>query len=220
MMPFSEILERAIARHSMAEIEAQMPTVLSPAALSATGDDRWLATMAKQIFRAGFSWKVIDAKWPGFEAAFDGFEPRRVAMYADEDLDRLLSDKAIVRNGPKIRAVIDNARFLVELADQHGSAGRFLAEWPDDDYVGLLEFLKKRGGRLGGNTGQMVLRIIGKPAFVLSEDVSKALIMAGVVDKKPSSKRDMAKTQVAFDAWAEETGRNLSELSRILAMSV
>ena len=176
--------------------------------------------MTKRVFQAGFVWSVVEAKWDGFEAAFEGFEPRRLAMYADDELDRLMADAGIIRNGAKIKAAIDNARFIVDLADQHGAAGRLFAEWPDSDLAGLLALLKKRGSRLGGNTGQYVLRFMGKPAYIFSKDVVTALIREGVIDKPATSKRACAAVQEAFNQWSRETGRDLSQLSRILAASV
>jgi hypothetical protein len=63
----------------------------------------------------------------------------------------------------------DHSRGLTEA---HGGAGRYIAAWPDDNYVGLLDELRKQGDRLGGNTGKFSLRAIGKPSFVLSKDVT------------------------------------------------
>jgi 3-methyladenine DNA glycosylase Tag len=162
---------------------------------------------------------VIEAKWPGFEAAFWGFDPNRCAMMSDEDLDGLLRDTRIVRNGQKISSVPLNARFLLDLAREHGSAGRFFADWPDEDFVGLLEVLKARASRLGGESAMRFLRMMGKPAFITSRDVAQALIEAGVLDKPPSGKRDLQKVQDAFNTWARESGRDLTSLSRALALS-
>ena len=218
---FAPILQRAAARKGGRDaLEATLPVAKSTEALAAIPDDRWLSEMARRVFQAGFNWSVIDKKWEGFEAAFDGFQPNRLAMMPDEGLDALLSDTRIVRHGAKIRSVRDNARLLADLAEVNGSAAKVFAEWPDSDYVGLLEFLKKRGSRLGGNTGQYFLRFMGKPSFVLSRDVVKALMDAGVVDKPPASKASLAAVQAAFDAWSAESGRDLSQISRILAMSV
>ena len=61
---------------------------------------------------------------------------------------------------------------------------------------------------------------MGLESIVFSEDVVRALIANGVVDKLPNSKRDMAATQEAVSAWRAESGRTLSEISQILAMSV
>jgi len=183
-------------------------------------DAQFLAGMAKAVFSSGFSWEVIAKKWPGFEAAFDRFEPRRVAAYDDGKIDDLLKDMRVVRNGAKIMATIENARFVVATAKAHGSFGRFLANWPETDQVGLMEHLKKNASRLGGTTAQYFLRFEGWDAFILSRDVVKALIREGVVTKEPTSKRELAAVQAAFNAWREESGRPVREISRILALSV
>lgn len=218
---FQPILDKAIAnKGGLSALEEILPVAKSVGELRAIADDRWLSQMTKRIFQAGFVWSVVENKWDGFEAAFEGFEPRRLAMYADEEFDRLMADTGIIRNGAKIRSALDNARFLVDLAEEHGSASVFFADWPDSDYIDLLDLLKKRGSRLGGNTGQYLLRFMGKPAFVFSNDVVAALIREGVVDKAPTSKGARKAVQAAFNQWNEETGRDHSQLSRILAASV
>ena len=110
----------------------------SRAALAKIPDDRWLATMTRCVFQAGFSWRVIENKWAGFEAAFDAFNVKRCAMMSEKKIDALLADKRIVRNARKIMSVPANAQLLLELATEHGSAAKFFADWPDADYVGLL----------------------------------------------------------------------------------
>ncbi len=222
MTPFREIHARAADRKGGAKaLDALLPAPPKPAQeVAAIPSDRWLSEMTKAVFRAGFVWKVVEAKWPDFEEVFHGFDPHRVAMMSDEDLERCVSDKRLIRHGKKLAATRHNATFVVDLAREHGSAGRFFADWPDDDFVGLLDVLKKRAQRLGGNTAQYFLRFMGVDGFVLSNDVVKALMGAGVVDKPPSSKRDLAAVQAAFNTWAAESGLPMSAISRTLAMSV
>ncbi|WP_299351357.1 DNA-3-methyladenine glycosylase I [uncultured Shimia sp.] len=182
-------------------------------------EDRWLATMTKCIFQAGFNWKVIENKWDGFEAAFHGFDVDRCAFLHDEDMDRLMSDKGIVRNGPKIRTIIDNAHFLQSMRDQ-GGAGKVLGGWPSTDFIGLLDYMKKDGARLGGMTGQYAMRFAGRDAFILSRDVTGRLIAEGVIDKPASSKTAMKAVQAAFNTWMDQSGRGLTEISRVLAFTL
>ena len=87
-------------------------------ALASVTDDRGLSEMGRRIFAAGFVWNVIETKWPGFEAAFLGFEPKRLAVPAGRVLGRLLADTRIVRNPQKIQAVRDNARFVDDIAER------------------------------------------------------------------------------------------------------
>jgi 3-methyladenine DNA glycosylase Tag len=221
MTPFSAIRARAEKRKGKAELAKLLLEVPPRAALAKLGDDRALAQMAQRIFSAGFAWSVIEAKWPGFEAAFHGFDPAKLAFEPDDYWDALAKDTRIVRNPIKIAAVRKNATFVREIAKEHGSFGKFLAAWPPDDEVGLLALLAKRGSHLGGNTGQMLLRFLGFDAFVLSRDVVSALRDAGVdIAPEPKSKGDMAKIQVAFNAWAKQSGLPYAHLSRICAMSI
>ena len=187
--------------------------------IAATPDDRFLAAMTRFIFIAGFRWRVVEQKWPGFEAAFWGFDVHRCAMISDDGTDVLLGDVRIVRNGAKVASVRANAQFLKELADEHGSAARFFADWPDQDYVGLLDLLKRRAARLSGETAMRFLRTVGKPSFITTRDVGQALIDAGVLERPPSGKRDLALVQAAFNRWAEESGRDFTAISRTLALS-
>jgi 3-methyladenine DNA glycosylase Tag len=221
MRSYAELFAMAAARKGGPEaLEALLPKAESAEVLAKVPDDRWLAMATKCVFNAGFNWKVTEAMWPGFEAAFEGFQPARWAMMSDDDLDRLIADKRVIRHGAKLQSVRDNAILLRELAKEHGSAAKALAQWPSTDYIGLLDLLKRRGSRLGGNTGQYFLRFMGKDSFIISRDVGAALVREGVVEKPPSSKRDFAATQQAFNAWMAESGRGLTQISRTLAMSV
>lgn len=220
MRSFDELWAMAVERKGAEAVEAALQFPKPKAEIAATPDDRFLAQMTKCIFQSGFNWKVVEAMWPGFEAAFDGFDIGHCLMLHNEDFERLVSDSRIVRHGAKIKSVQENARFIADLAAEHGSAGAFFANWPAQDYVGLLDLLKKRGSRLGGNTGQYFLRFSGIDSFILSRSVANRLIAEGVVDKVPSSARDMAAVQKAFNTWREKSGRSLTEISRVVALTI
>jgi 3-methyladenine DNA glycosylase Tag len=156
----------------------------------------------------------------GLDAQVDAIQRDACAAMSPETFDALLKDVRIVRNAQKILSVQANARFLLDLAAEHGSAAKALADWPDDDYAGLLELLKTRASRLGGESAMRFLRSLGKPSFITSRDVTAALIREGVLARPASGKRDMKAVQAAFNAWAAESGRNLTAISRVLSMSV
>jgi 3-methyladenine DNA glycosylase Tag len=220
--PFATIRARAAKRKGgAAALAALLPEVMDAEALSRVADDRVLGEMTKRIFSAGFVWSVIDSKWPGFEAAFLGFEPKRLSFERDEFWERLAGDTRIVRNPQKIKAVRHNAGFVVDIAKEHGSFGKFLTGWPANDQVTLLDLLAKRGSRLGGRTGQYLLRFIGKDSFVTSKDVVACLRDAGLdIAETPTSRKDLRTVQDQFNAWAEESGLSLTHVSRICAMSI
>jgi len=220
MRDFSEIHAIAAERKGGVEaLEAELTPALSAAELARIPADRWLSMMTRCIFQAGFQWRVIEAKWNGFEAAFHGFDVGRCAMMDDDWLDELIADRRIVRNGPKIRTVRDNAVFLNTMRDR-GGPGVVLGGWPATDFIGLLALLKSDGARLGAMSGQYAMRFMGRDAFILSRDVTARLIAEGVIDKPAASKSAMRAVQDAFNTWMEQSGRGLTEISRVLAMSV
>lgn len=221
-MTFAEIRARAVERKGG---EAVLKQLLGARpdnrAVAEMPDDRILSIMAERVFAAGFVWRVIAEKWPGFEEAFLGFDPKRLAFQPEEFWHDLASDKRIVRNPQKIRSVRDNAAFVERVSVEHGSFGRFLAEWPADDQLGLTAYLAKNGSRLGGHTGQYFLRWVGWDSYILSGDAVLALRDAGLdVAEKPTSKRDLARIQERLNEWATESGLCYTHISRILAMSI
>ena len=222
METFETIAERAAAhRGGRKALDALLPEVPGDAALARTSDDRLLSLMTKCVFQAGFNWKVIENKWPDFETVFDGFDPRRMAFLNDEQLDEIGRDKRVVRNMQKIITVPNNARFILDVAEEHGSFAKFIADWPGSDIIGLWAVFKKRGARLGGTTAQYFLRFAGKDCFILSRDVALCLKSCGVVSvDAPSSKKDLNAIQDAFNIWHDESGLPYTHLSRIAAMSV
>ncbi|HTO63555.1 MAG TPA: DNA-3-methyladenine glycosylase I [Bradyrhizobium sp.] len=222
MTSFKTIRAKAEKRKGgPAALKKLLPNEPDNKALTKLADDRALAEMTRRVFSAGFAWSVIEQKWDGFEAAFLGFQPKKLVVQGDDFWHELTRDQRIVRNGAKIMSVRDNAQFILDIAAEHGSFGKFLAGWPSSDEIGMLDLLNKRGSRLGGNTGQMFLRFIGWDGFVTSKDVVACLRDAGLdIAEEVKSKGDLAKVQAQFNAWAKETGLPYAHLSRICALSI
>lgn len=221
MRSFDEIFDIAAGRKGGADaLEAMLGQPKSASELAAIPDDRWLAAMTRAVFQAGFNWKVVEAMWPGFEEVFNGFDVAHCAMLTDEDFERLVSDKRVIRNGAKLRSVQENAVFVRRLSMEGGGAGKVIGGWPATDFIGLLELFKTGGSRLGGTSGQYCLRFQGRDGFILSQSVVARLVAEGVVDRPPTSKKALAGVQAAFNVWMEQSGRSLTEISRVLAMSL
>src|SRR5215469_2396084 len=217
---FTPILEAAQTRAGAAALEARLTQPRSPAELKAVADDRYLSQMQLRIFRAGLKHSLVDAKWPAFEEVFDGFEPRRVRAMSDEALEALLGDRRLIRHWGKLKSVRDNAAAMIGVAEEHGTFGAWLADWPGTDIIGLWETLAKQFSQMGGNSGPSFLRMVGKDTFVLTHSVTAALRHWSAVEALPKNRKDRAEVQSCFNAWAAETGRPLCQLSLILAASV
>lgn len=221
MKRFQKLYEQAARRKGGEKaLEALITEPLSKSALAKIPDDRWLSGMARSVFQAGFNWTVVENKWPDIEAAYDGFDPDAVAFQSDDDLDRLVKDPRVIRQWKKLKAIRSNARYLVDLATEHGTAAQYFADFPSTEYIGLLDDMKKRGSYLGGTTAQYFLRRMGKDSFVLSKDVTAALARERVFEGSPMSQASRAAIQNAFNEWVADGGRSLTRVSRVLAFTV
>jgi len=220
MRTYSEIYDIAAKRKGGAEQLDALIAEHDGHILPPGSDDRWLSQFTKSIFQAGFNWKVVEHMWDGFEEAFWGFDLKRCAEIDIEDLEKLTGNKAIVRNGGKIKAVPVNAQMLLDMRTENKSAGEVIMDWPDEDHIGLLAHLDKHGSRLGPRTAGYALRFCGKRNYILSNDVTAALIREGVIDKDPTSKAAKKAVQESFNIWAKQSGKSHSQISRTLAFSV
>jgi 3-methyladenine DNA glycosylase Tag len=218
--PFATILDTARTRHGAAAVEARLPQPKAAAELAAMSDDRYLSQMSRRVFRAGLKHSVVDAKWPEFEEAFAGFDPRRVRAMSDESMEALLGNAKLIRHWGKLKSVRDNAAAMLGVADEHRSFGAWLAAWPGTDIVGLWEALGKGFSQMGGNSGPSFLRMVGKDTFVLTGSVCGGLKHWAGIAGPPKNRGERAAAQAVFNGWAGESGRPLCQLSLILAMSV
>ncbi len=222
MKKFKFIHETAAKRKGgEKELDRLLTEPVTSSQLAKVRDERYLAQMTRCVFNAGFHWRVISAKWDGFEEAFHGFDLGQLLTKSPDEWEAYVEDTRIIRNWQKIQTVFHNAAMVDELASEHGSFAKFFAQWPSSDQIGLMKYLHKNGSRLGGKTAQWFIRFTGKDGFVLSGDVITALIANGVdINDKASSQRDLKRIQKAFNEWQQQTGLPLTHLSKILSYSV
>jgi len=222
MTGFSQIRQRAEKRKGgKSALLKLMPELASDRQLAALGDDRYLSMMTRCINQAGFSWKVIEKKWPEFEEAFHGFRLQTLGLLSPEQWEAYTDDRRVVRNWQKISALRDNVYFVQQTSREHGGFGAWLAAWPVSDQIGLMRHLKTHGSRLGGQSALWFLRRAGKDCFIPTQDVVTVLRAEGLeIAAQPTSQRDLRAVQEQFNAWHEETGLPYSHLSRIAACSV
>ncbi|HEY8616734.1 DNA-3-methyladenine glycosylase I [Phenylobacterium sp.] len=131
-------------------------------------------------FQAGLAWITILRKRDAFRAAFDGFDPEKVARYGESDRARLMADPGIVRSNAKVDAAIASARTYLEMRERGEDFSEFC--W----------------GFVGGEPLQNGWSEIGQvPAKTpLAEEVSKALKARGFKFVGP----------VIVYAWMQATG--------------
>ncbi|MDE2842439.1 MAG: DNA-3-methyladenine glycosylase I [Chloroflexota bacterium] len=76
--------------------------------------------------QAGLSWQTILRKREGYRRAFAEFDPGRVALFTEADVERLMANPEIVRNRQKIHAAIGNARACLAVHEEEGSFSGFI----------------------------------------------------------------------------------------------
>lgn len=203
--------------------EALQARLVQPEAaesLAMVGDDRYLSVMSRRIFRAGLTHRQVDARWPAFEIAFDNFELQAVSVFEDSDIARLARDDKLIRHRGKLTAVRDNAIAMQAIAQEHGSFGLWLADWPEDEIVDLWWALRSRFSQLGGHSAPSFLRMAGKDTFLLTDWVVSALAHWGAFEGKAASRSSHRAIQAVFNTWQTQSGLALCQISQILALSV
>jgi DNA-3-methyladenine glycosylase I len=128
------------------------------------GEYRLFEDLVLDGAQAGLSWLTILKKRDAYRAAFEGFDPARVAAYGEAEVERLLADPGIVRNRAKVASAIRNARAFCEIQAEYGSYARFLWGFVD--------------GRPIQNTWREMGEIPARTA--LSDTVSEALKRRGM----------------------------------------
>ncbi|MDG6220395.1 MAG: DNA-3-methyladenine glycosylase I [Candidatus Thermoplasmatota archaeon] len=89
-------------------------------------DKKLFEFIVLDTFQAGLSWLIVLKKRDGFQEAFGGFDPEKVACFTEEDVERLAGDAGIIRNRQKIRATVENARVFLRLQKEYGSFDRYI----------------------------------------------------------------------------------------------
>lgn len=113
-----------------------------------------------EINQAGLSWETILKKREGFRAAYDAFDVDRVAAYAEQDIERLLSDPGIIRNRLKVLAAIHNAQVIQQLRADHGSFAAWLDAHHPRSKADWVKLFKKTFRFTGGEiTGEFLMSL-------------------------------------------------------------
>jgi 3-methyladenine DNA glycosylase Tag len=132
----------------------------APDRIQPTGLADYLEVMGKAVFQTGMTWRIVDAKWPGIREAFHRFEPLAVASMTEKDLEELTRDTRVIRNRRKIEAVVDNARRMIELEEEHGGFQSYLRS--HDGFEATVSDMRKRFRFLGELGCYYFLWVVGE----------------------------------------------------------
>jgi DNA-3-methyladenine glycosylase I len=133
-------------------------------------DQRLFEFLILEGAQAGLSWETILKKRDNYRAAFDDFDPARVARYTTRKVEKLLADPGIVRNRLKVESAVSNARAFLDVQKELGSFDAYVWRFVDGKPLvnqwnalgqvpaftsqsdAMSKDLKKRGFRFVGST--------------------------------------------------------------------
>jgi 3-methyladenine DNA glycosylase Tag len=128
-----------------------------------TSDHDYFERMSRVILVSGLNWRTLEKKWPGIKKAFAGFDINKVARFQEPEIGALMANPDVIRNLPKIRAIVANAAEFQVIAKEHGTFTRYLAEVRrSGGEAALRDALSKRFAFLGKGTTVIYLFSVGE----------------------------------------------------------
>lgn len=89
-------------------------------------DAKLFEMLILETMQAGLSWITVLKKRESYRLAFDGFDPKKIALYDDVKIEQLMANAGIIRNRLKINSAINNAKVFLEIKDIHGSFDKMI----------------------------------------------------------------------------------------------
>ena len=169
-------------------------------------DGKLFEMLILEGMQAGLSWITVLKKRESFRKAFDGFDPKKVALYGDAQIQELMANKGIIRNRLKILAAITNAKLFLEIAERYGSFDRYIWEyvgytpiaghWEKHEDVPattplsdtISKDLKKMGFKFVGST---VIYSFMQAVGMVNDHITKCLVYEEIVKGYASKHRDV-----------------------------
>ena len=104
-------------------------------------DNKLFEMLILEGAQAGLSWLTVLKKREAYRKAFDGFDPKKVALYDDRKIEGLMLNEGIIRNRLKINSAVTNAKLFLDVAEKHGSFDKFI--WGYVDYKPIINRFEK-----------------------------------------------------------------------------
>jgi DNA-3-methyladenine glycosylase I len=120
----------------------------------------YLEAMSKSVFQSGMSWKVVRSKWPTLREAFREFDATAVASLTEAEIAELAQDPRIIRNRRKVEAIVDNARRMIELDEEHRGFKNYLRS--QGDFELTVKDLRKDFRFMGDSGAYIFLYVVGE----------------------------------------------------------
>lgn len=147
-------------------------------------DDELFGRLILEINQAGLSWTTILNKKENFKKAYSNFNIHKIASYSSFEIDQLLSNKGIVRNKLKVKAVVFNAQKVIEIQNEFGSFYKWLKSNKNNDLTDWIILFKETFKFTGGEITKEFLMSTG---LVAGAHIKSCPIYSLIENKKSSS---------------------------------
>jgi DNA-3-methyladenine glycosylase I len=145
-------------------------------------DSELFGRLILEINQAGLSWTIILNKQDNFRMAYSQFDIKKIANYAEEDRERLLSDAGIIRNKLKVNAVIVNAQKILEIQEEYGS----FKNWLDKNhYLSLEEWVKLFKKTFKFTGGEITNEFLMSTGYLKGAHIETCSIYNHIIQKNP-----------------------------------
>jgi DNA-3-methyladenine glycosylase I len=125
-------------------------------------DNEYLERMSRVIFMSGLNWKTLENKWPGIKKAFADFDVDKVADFDEPEIEKLMQNSDVIRNRPKISAVVSNAQKLRDISKQNSGFDKYLASLRAQGEDAMREEIAKNFAFMGKGTTVIFLYSVGE----------------------------------------------------------
>lgn len=95
-------------------------------------DNKLFEMLTLEGAQAGLSWITVLKKREAYREAFDGFDPKKVALYSEAKIEALMKNEGIIRNRLKIHAAVNNAKLFLDIVEKYGSFDKFIWAYVDN----------------------------------------------------------------------------------------
>jgi len=92
-------------------------------------DQKQFEFLMMEVMQCGLNWNMMIQKREIFRQCFDGFDYDKIAVYGEEDIERILAVEGMIRSRRKVEAVIHNARCFQAIREEHGSFSKYLWDY-------------------------------------------------------------------------------------------
>ncbi len=128
-----------------------------------SSDDAYFENLCRILFQTGLNWAIVDKKWQNIKAALCNFNVDAIAAFTEDDINRLLTDRGIIRNTYKLHAIIENAKKFQQIRAECGSFQAYLDSFDkSNNYAQVVEALADTFERIGPTTAELFLYTVGE----------------------------------------------------------